>query len=420
MASKRGFGSIRKLPSGRYQARYTGPDGCAYPLGSYGTSKQAELALSKVRVSIDEGSWLSPGDAARAAAAAAVTVADVVAMWLEQIPTAVTAELARRRMERYVLPALGKTPVAALGREDCDAWYRSCCPDLPTQQAACYSGLRSALNLAVDRDLIAASPLRIKGAGRVEPAREPQTVSDRELDLLVEAISPRYACALLIAAWCGLRAGEVLGLQRGDIEAGPAEVPLAPVVRIHIRRHVMQNLGRKPGEPAMLVLRGSKAEQKTETVVVPPHVVGALWQHLDRFVGLEASSWLFPMHSDRALPSHTSTLHRAWTKARKKTGLTGYIFHDLRRTGNTMAAESGATLAEMMQRLRHKSVDAAQAYLVAAHGADVRVAERISEKAQKPIAPVAMPPAPPPADPVEVEVQRRLEERLRELGIEPE
>lgn len=45
-------------------------------------------------------------------------------------------------------------------------------------------------------------------------------------------------------------------------------------------------------------------------------------------------------------------------------------FHDLRRTGQTLAAQTGATLADLMKRLGRSSMAAARRYLHAVDGRD--------------------------------------------------
>ena len=43
MAGKRRFGRVRRLPSGRFQARYRGPDGVDHPAPTtFGTKTDAE------------------------------------------------------------------------------------------------------------------------------------------------------------------------------------------------------------------------------------------------------------------------------------------------------------------------------------------------------------------------------------------
>jgi integrase len=46
-----------------------------------------------------------------------------------------------------------------------------------------------------------------------------------------------------------------------------------------------------------------------------------------------------------------SNFRDIWIKATADAGLAGVYFHDLRRTGNTMAAATGASLRELMERM---------------------------------------------------------------------
>jgi hypothetical protein len=61
MGGRRGFGNIRKLPSGRFQIRYPGPDG-RIRSGSetYERKGDAERALSLVEAQIIKGEWTDP------------------------------------------------------------------------------------------------------------------------------------------------------------------------------------------------------------------------------------------------------------------------------------------------------------------------------------------------------------------------
>jgi hypothetical protein len=66
MTSKRGLGSIRKLPSGRYQVRYTDPNGVRRTARTtFKAKSQAEFELTKIRGAVESGTWqlekLDPG-----------------------------------------------------------------------------------------------------------------------------------------------------------------------------------------------------------------------------------------------------------------------------------------------------------------------------------------------------------------------
>lgn len=64
MNARRSFGSIRKNRAGRYEARYTGPDGGKYTAGhSFVRKGDASSFLSHVEAEISAGRWISPKDA---------------------------------------------------------------------------------------------------------------------------------------------------------------------------------------------------------------------------------------------------------------------------------------------------------------------------------------------------------------------
>ena len=79
---------------------------------------------------------------------------------------------------------------------------------------------------------------------------------------------------------------------------------------------------------------------------------------------------------------HENFRCRYWLPALKQAGLADLHFHDLRHTGNTLAATAGATLRELMDRMGHDSERAALIYL---HGSDARqqaIADTLSQLAR--------------------------------------
>ncbi len=80
MASGRAvWGSVRKLPSGRYQARYR-VEGRVVPADTtFRTKRDAEAYLSTVRADIERGQWVNP-------AAGKMTLREYGTKWLEQRP----------------------------------------------------------------------------------------------------------------------------------------------------------------------------------------------------------------------------------------------------------------------------------------------------------------------------------------------
>jgi integrase len=60
---------------------------------------------------------------------------------------------------------------------------------------------------------------------------------------------------------------------------------------------------------------------------------------------------------------YDSFRRRVWIKASEALGLHEIHFHDLRHTGNQFAADTGAGLRELMDRMGHSSTRAALIYL---------------------------------------------------------
>jgi hypothetical protein len=76
---------------------------------------------------------------------------------------------------------------------------------------------------------------------------------------------------------------------------------------------------------------------------------------------------------------HSNFRQRVWLPALRQAALPMIHFHDLRHTGNVLAANAGAGLRELMDRLGHSTTRAALIYL---HGSDEQqraVAEALSQ-----------------------------------------
>ena len=131
--------------------------------------------------------------------------------------------------------------------------------------------------------------------------------------------------------------------------------------------------------PGQVHIGAPKSAAGSRTVAMPPHVAGVLVAHLDLWVPPAADALVFT--SSRGTMLRQSTLARSFYKARAAIGREDLRWHDLRHTGATMAAQAGATLAELQARLGHSTVGAAMRYQHATDERDRLLAARISELA---------------------------------------
>lgn len=359
------------MPSKRWQAFYTGPDGQRHTAPStFETKMDAEAWLIAERVKSAAENWLPP-KLRRAAEEASrpPTLTEYAADWL---PTRKlkprTQALYRRILDRDILPTLGDTRVDLITPAQVRQWHAGMNANTPTKNAHAYQLLRAILTTAVTDDLLAAHPCRIRGAGvsRSQHRAEPATLP--ELTTIVEHMPDRLRLAVLVAAWCGLRQGEVLELRRKDVDQN------RNVLRV--RRAVAHVPGTGP------VVGTPKSHAGIRDVSIPPHLLPEVERHLNAHVPPDRDSLLFPGQKGGHLAP--SVLYRAFKPARDAAKRPELRFHDLRHTGATLAAATGATLAELMNRLGHSSVGASLRYQHAAKDRDAEIARLLSKMITEP------------------------------------
>lgn len=370
--SKRYFGNVRKRASGRWQARYTGPDGVTYSAPTTFDSRgYAERYLARADAEIQAGRWQPPGTVEQ--------VADVhvfrayAAAWLAG------RDLADRTRDDYaqilrdhINPRFGDLPVTAITPAAVREWHATLKDSTgPTMRAHAYGLLRTIMNTAVADEVIGANPCRVRGGGSARRVKKIRPASLPELEALVGALPPRYRLMALLACWCGLRFGELAELRRSDIDVKNGIV--------HVRRGVVRiNGGRK--------VKGPKSEAGKRDVAIPPHLIPAVKDHLAGHVKAQRDALMFPAaHGGHLAPA---TLYRVYYPARDAAGRPDLRFHDLRHTGATLAAATGATLAELMARLGHSTAGAALRYQHAAADRDQVIAAALSDLAAGTVTPI--------------------------------
>jgi integrase len=121
--------------------------------------------------------------------------------------------------------------------------------------AKAYRLLRAVLMTAVDEDrILVRNPCRIPGADRESPAERPVLTLDQVLDL-AEAVSRRYKAMILVTTMASLRYGEVIALQRLDLDL------LHGTVRVRRAYSELRDQGMVVGPP--------KSRAGVRTIVLP-------------------------------------------------------------------------------------------------------------------------------------------------------
>jgi integrase len=115
-----------------------------------------------------------------------------------------------------------------------------------------------------------------------------------------------------------------------------------------------------------------KSQAGRRTVAFPKEIAPELRWHLATFAEPGEGGLVFVGPMGGRL--RRSNFRRIWTRARNTIGLPDLHFHDLRHTGNTMAAGQGASLRELMERMGHSTARAALIYQHATRERDEAIA----------------------------------------------
>ncbi|GAB3829683.1 tyrosine-type recombinase/integrase [Kribbella italica] len=359
---KRKFGAIRVLNSGRVQASYLGPDGIRrFADHTFPDETSADVWLTVKRAELIRGDWMDP-DLGRE------LFDDYATRWIKE------HKLGPRTREEYeriyrvsVKPGLGRREVAQIKPNVIRTWRSDLLDSGRSEDAAAkaYRLVRAILSTAVDDELIRQNPCRIKGADKAR-RRERAVATVQQVWALATILDGRWFAFILTAGLTGLRWGELIALRRQDLDLDAGT--------IHVARAFAELKGGK------LVLVPPKSEASERHVTIPAILVQPLAAHLDDYVGSQADALVF-VGERGGTPkrgSWRSTVR--WTQRVKDAGLpAGFSFHDLRHTGNHLAARSGASTKELMQRMGQSTMRAA---LIYQHATDQRareIADKLNE-----------------------------------------
>ena len=223
----------------RYDVRLRGPDGQERSK-TFRTKKEAERYERARFAPLDAGTWVDPR-------AGRITLEEWVTEWRRTIvhlrPKTVSAYDSNLR--NHILPALGHHELARLRPPILRAWLAELCTKpargggllAPLSVLQAYRTLNRVLAGAVDDELLARNPM-----SRIEPPRietKPMRfLTHAEVARLADSIDQRYGPLVLLAAYGGLRAGELFALRWENVDLDHLCVRVVEQVQ-HVSGHLL-------------------------------------------------------------------------------------------------------------------------------------------------------------------------------------
>ncbi|MFZ2240184.1 MAG: tyrosine-type recombinase/integrase [Gordonia amarae] len=332
---------------------------------TFDTRMAAEAWLHTERKLIDHGVWMPPAERARAKALSSITLREFAEDALAGRRLAPTTQANYKRLMRTrIEPGLGDRLVREITADDLHEWWRGIGDEFESSRAHAWNLLKSLLKEAVDREIIGSNPAdspRFKRYGK-RPTRRPIILmAPAEIDATAAKLPSYYAIALPIMAWCALRFAEMSELRVKDID----DTPEGMVIRIRRSAPLVD------GVP--VVKRGSKSDAGTRDIWVPPNVAATIREHL-KTIGKQPNALIVTNFRGDRLPRATFT--KAF-KAALPPAKSDMHVHALRHTGAVLAAQAGASIAELQERLGHATPDMAALYQHVAAGRQRMISNRI-------------------------------------------
>ena len=381
--TRRDFGTLRQLQSGRWQASYIGPDGNRHKAPkTFVTKADGRAWLTTQEHNIIQGEW-APNSATvkhEKQIAQAERFSRYAESWVKTQKNRKGKPLAPKTQSEYrrlikgplasfanlILPDITPMLVRKWHTKEQDSGNY-------TQTSNAYSLLSSIMKQAVEDDLIPTNPCRVRGGGSTKT----KDVTGKKVKIptpveygIIESFMPDEWRALVhIAGLSALRFGEQTELRRKDVYDDGTDIVIK-VTRnaTKITKAEIAEQGLVVGKPKHgytlqrdgYIVGPPKTDGSNREVPMPGMLAEPIRRHLAEYVPDNPEALLFPSSSGGHL--NQSTHHRHWNKARISAGRPDLHWHDLRHYGLSQYAAAGATLAEIMERGGHRSVSAAMIY----------------------------------------------------------
>ena len=208
---------------------------------TFRTKKEAERYERSQQTALEQGLWVDPR-------AGKVTLQAWAAEWQRTVVhlRVSTQRIYAANLRNHILPELGDVELGKLTPSILRAWLSGLTtksgghgkPLAAGSVAQAYRTLNRVLVAAVDEELLGRNPLRSMRPPRVEP--EPMRfLSHDEVASLAAAVDPRYRALVLVAAYTGLRAGELIGLRRKHLDLLRRTITVVEQVQYIGGRHLV-------------------------------------------------------------------------------------------------------------------------------------------------------------------------------------
>jgi integrase len=258
----------------------------------------------------------------------------------------------RRNVDRHIVPALGRIGLRRLRPHHLEAFYEGLLHPRSGRAALApktvyeiHLVIRGALGDAVRRGLISRNVALVAHAPRqrsIPRVEQPCWTAEELQAFLRAAAGHRFFAALWVAAFTGMRRGELLGLRWEDFDESAATISvnrglLAIDYELHETRGKTSNARRRID---------------LDTTTVSVLTAWRDWQAAEqRVAGIETAGWMFT--TGRGGPIHPHSISQTFERIARRAGVPVIRLHGLRHTHGTLLISAGVPVKVVSERLGH-------------------------------------------------------------------
>jgi len=350
MSKQPGYFRERPKGSGHYQLIVTiGTNFEKKPLKYYRSvdcksDAQARKELAKFYTECEAGNVEKP---------ATLTVAKLVEKYMNECikPNAKPTTVRGYTTIVKRIDIIGNNKANKLSRPQVQAWINSLAETLsPKSIKNTLSFLHAAYEWSIDMDILKSNPCDHVRKPKLQK-KEAQSYSEAEVKTLLDAMGVmpeedvNYKAAIMLALLCGLRRGEICGLNWEDVD----------LLKSRLKIVRTRNLDVKVG----IYIDTPKTEKSVRQLTMPKELTDVL-KDLKEYQEVAAS--YYAVDSDAVIRSSTgapiwpNSLGSWISDYEEKIGLPRIGMHGLRHTNASMMVNANLDVAKVSRRLGHSNI----------------------------------------------------------------
>ena len=324
--------------------------------GGFKTQKEAEKSYERMRKEFEENKrkWNPYTDKN-------ILLADYLNYWFNRVHVP-TVDSATRMVEEitlnyYILPQVDDLPLRLCNTGYFDRLLKAASLHTKSAGNRCRELLNTAMRNAVQEGYLTDNPIEFTKHYPREKYNATILTKDEIRRLLFEMRSTNWFLETLLALFCGLRRGEIMGLKFSDFDTGNETVTISRQVS---EEYIFDDNGLRIGHRA--AEKPPKTENSYRTMRIPKVIFEELEIRRKKIIkDQENRRSVYHDHGyisckDNGEPHTLPSFYGALKRACNRAGVPQVSVHDLRHMYATILLEQGVSLVKISGLLGHASI----------------------------------------------------------------